>query len=322
MRRKTNRVEHKQRKGKTKTLKKKQKQAIVKRLLPITVGQAMQDWPKLRALTCPQIKQMSARTTLGNHMVDVFTMIERLHTKGHQGIDFYEFWQDRAFYAKKPYVAKMIQFYKSRNIDEIRKYKYIYNLYFSSIAIFRPVMAMEVYCRVKAKRVLDFTMGWGGRLVGGCAFGLEAYYGIDRNVHLKTPYTAMVKALQTHDDMHTNIELQFQDALTIDYAAYNYDTVFTSPPYYDLETYRNSKDYKNREEWHEKFYTPLLQRTYQHLQSGGHYCLNVPIEIYKAACVPVLGTCTFRIPLKKGERNLNKKYHEYVYVWKKDKINL
>ena len=94
MRRKTNRVEHNQRKGdrvKTKTLKKKQKQAIVKRLLPITVDQAMQEWTKLRALTCPQIKQMSARTTLGNHMVDVFTMIERLHTKGHQGIDFYEY---------------------------------------------------------------------------------------------------------------------------------------------------------------------------------------------------------------------------------------
>ena len=124
-------------------------------------------------------------------MVDAFTLSERLHTRGDQGISFYDFWECRDYYAKKKYVKKMLDFYKSRKTSTIRKYRYIFNLYFSNIAIFSPLKAIDIYCRIKGKRVLDFTMGWGGRLVGACAFGMNAYYGIDVNTHLKHPYTKL-----------------------------------------------------------------------------------------------------------------------------------
>lgn len=303
-------------------LKKKEKQAIVQRLNPVSFEKATTEYQKLQSMGCSKVRKLSSRTTLGNNIVDAFTLIERLHTKGHQGISFYEFWKNRKMYSQKNYVKNMLTFYKSRNIDEIRKYKYIYNLYFSSIAIFRPLMAMEIYCRVKAKRVLDFTMGWGGRLVGACALGLDAYYGIDVNTHLKKPYQDMVSMLKSTTGHKTAIELFFKDALTIDYSTMDYDTVLTSPPYYNLEKYRknrNDKNYETQNEWNEKFYKPIFQKTYDGLQKNGHYCLNVPENIYQEACLPILGKYTSKVALKKGERNLNGNYKEYIYIWRKTK---
>lgn len=308
------RKKRKQNKRKTVKLSKKDKQKIVHRLLPTSQKKIESEYLQLKGMSCKKAKKASSRTTLGNNIVNAFTMIERLHTKGHQGISFYDFWENRDKYKEKGYVKNMLEFYKKRKIDEIRKYKYIYNLYFSSIAIFRPIMAMELYCRVNAKRVLDFTMGWGGRLVGACALSLECYYGIDLNKHLKKPYQDMVQTLESLPDHKTDIQLFFQDALKVDYSKLDYDTVFTSPPYYNLEMYRHQK-HKHPNDWNETFYKPLFERTYKHLKKGGHYCLNIPENIYEDVCVQLFGKCEKKILLKKGERNLNGNYKEFIYIW-------
>jgi hypothetical protein len=292
---------------------------IADRIQTISQTTIKKDFYKLKDLTCSDIVRSTGRTSLGNKIVDAFTFVERLHTKGNKNVSFYEFWENRNEYKKKAFIQNLLAFYKTRKIDEIRKYKYIYNLYFSSIAIFRPIMAMEIYCKIKAKRVLDFTMGWGGRLVGACALGLEAYYGVDLNTHLKDPYDHMIEFLESDPGHKTEIRVHFKDALEIDYTKMNYDCVFTSPPYYDIETYRGSEGkYKTKEEWNERFYKPLFWKTFICMKSGGSYCLNVPEYIYKDVCVPLFGKCALKIHLKKGERTPGKdKYKEYVYVWQK-----
>jgi 16S rRNA G966 N2-methylase RsmD len=296
---------------------------IVQQLQPNETPETIQkEFDKLSGLSCTEIKKANGRSRLGNKIVDAYTLIERLHTKGHQNVSFYEFWENRHKYAKKNYVKKMIDFYKKRKVSEVQKYKYIYNLYFSSIMIFKPIMAMELYCRVKATRVLDFTMGWGGRLVGACALNLTSYIGIDLNKNLKKPYHEMQEFLASQPDVQTEIDIRFQDCLTVDYSKMVYDTVFTSPPYYNLETYRSSEcNYLSKEEWNEKFYKPIMEKTFRYLQPGGSYCLNVPTEIYDDVCVPVLGKSHQRVLLKKGDRGLQpsnkEKYHEFIYIWKK-----
>ena len=293
---------------------------LADRIQTISLPKIQAEYSKLRHTSCSELIKMSGRTRLGNKIVDAFTFVERLHTKGHQNISFFDFWEKRTVFKKRPYIKKMLAFYRNRKIDEIRKYKYIYNLFFSSIAIFRPVMAMEIYCRLKSKRVLDFTMGWGGRLVGACAMGLEAYYGVDLNKHLEEPYSELVAFLQSEPDHNTAIELHFRDALKVDYTKMNYDCVFTSPPYYDVEKYRGSEDkkYKTREDWNKQFYVPLFQKTYDSLKPGGSYCLNVPEYIYEDVCLSLFGKCTQKIPLKKSERTPGKdQYKEFVYLWLK-----
>ena len=293
---------------------------IADRIQTISHNTIKKDFSKLKGLTCSDVVLASGRTSLGNKIVDAFTFVERLHTKGNKHVSFYEFWEKRDVYKKKAFIRNLLAFYQTRKIDEIRKYKYIYNLYFSSIAIFRPLMAMEIYCKIKPKRVLDFTMGWGGRLVGACALGLEAYYGVDQNIHLKEPYDHMIEFLESDPEHKTEIRVHFKDALDIDYTKMEYDCVFTSPPYYDIETYRGSEEgkYKSKEDWDNRFYKPLFKKTYDSMKEGGSYCLNVPDYIYAGVCVPLFGKCSLKIPLKKGERTPGKdKYKEYVYVWRK-----
>lgn len=305
---------HKLKPNQSKTMKFK---ILADRLQTISRRSIQTEYRKLRNMSCSKCINTSGRTRLGNKVVDAFTFIERLHTKGHQNVSFFDFWEKRHVWRKKKWVRKTLKFYDDRKIDEIRKFKYIYNLYFSSISIFRPIMAMEIYCKLKCKRVLDFTMGWGGRLVGACALGLDAYYGVDVNTKLKEPYGELVAFLQSEPLHRTTIDVRFQDALDVDYSQMDYDCVFTSPPYYNTETYRGSEGkYHSKEEWNEKFYKPIFQKTFESMKLGGSYCLNVPEYIYNDVCIPLFGTCATKIPLKKGERNPGKdQYKEFVYVW-------
>ena len=289
-----------------------EKESIARRLNSTTETDIITEYNKLENMTCKQIRAQSVETRLGNNIVDFFTLSERLHTKGKQQIDFYTFWKNKHYFENLPYVKKKLKYYnKERNIDEIRKFRYIFTLYFSSIAIFRPLMAMELYCKVHAKRVLDFTMGWGGRLVAAHVLKLESYIGIDINADLKPGYQKMVSFLQEREtnERITEIELIFKDALQVDYSVLDYDTVFTSPPYYNYEIYRNINDYKrDMYTLHQQFYIPIIEKTWKYLKPSGHYCLNVPHDIYTKVCIPILGKCTSKLILKKKQRTKNAKY--------------
>lgn len=173
---------------------------------------------------------------------------------------------------------------------------------------------MEIYCKYKPHSVLDFTMGWGGRLVGACALNIPNYIGIDLNQNLKKPYEDMVKTLKEHST--TNISLYFKDALTIDYSKLKYDLVLTSPPYYNIEKYEGQKD-RNIKEWNKDFYEPLFIKTWKNLQKGGFYCLNIPEIILNTVAIKILGKPNEYIPLYKIKRTQTEKYKEYIYVWHK-----
>ena len=301
-----------------------QKEKIIKELNPISLEEITESFEELKTIGCLGTLTASSKIQIGNNIVDKFTMMERLHTKGHTGIDFYTFWANRKSFLKVGYVKNMLKFYQSRKISEIRKWKYIFNLYFSSISIFRPIMAMEIYCTFPSKiAILDPTMGWGGRLVGACALDVPKYIGIDNNRNLEIPYRKMIDFLA--NKTKTNIELFFQDALTVDYSKLNYDVVLTSPPYYNIEIYRTglnsleTSEKKTKEEWNETFYRPLLEKTYKYLKPNGYYCWNVSKEIYENVCIPVLGKSTKQIPFKKNQRVKSdaNEYSEYIYVWHK-----
>ena len=110
----------------------------------------------------------------------------------------------------------------------------------------------------------------------------------------------MSAILKQDPDTKTEIELHFQDSLTFDYSKIEYDMVFTSPPFYNKETYGGKETYKTKEDWDTQFYKPIFKTTWQHLKSGGTYCLNVPCDLYERVCVGVLGEALEMIELKKS----------------------
>lgn len=292
----------------------KQKERLANQVYNLTEADVLADFTKLVEIGC---KQHAALSTVGNDVVNKYTAVERLNTAGYQNISFYDVWFNKNRLKREKYVKKLLEFYKKnrKGYPDIKVMFRLSNLYFSSVSIFKPLIAMDVYCRFQPKCVLDFTMGWGGRLVGACALNVPKYIGIDSNSNLKTPYNKMCKFLNKHST--TDIELYFQDALAVDYSKFDYDLVLTSPPYYNIELYNGANNQKTKEEWDEQFYKPIFEKTYKHLSSGGHYCLNIPEEVFKTIAVKVLGKPRAKFPLPKAQRSAGEKYHEYIYVWDK-----
>lgn len=292
----------------------KQKQRLANQVYNLTDADVLADFNMLVKIGC---EQHAALSTVGNDVVNKYTAVERLNTSGYQNISFYDVWFNKSRLKREKYVKKLLAFYKKtrKGYPDIKVMFRLSNLYFSSVSIFKPLIAMDVYCRFEPKCVLDFTMGWGGRLVGACALNVPKYIGIDSNRNLKTPYNKMCKFLKNHST--TEIELYFQDALTVDYSKLDYDLVLTSPPYYNIELYDGLSNEKTKEEWDEQFYKPIFDKTFKHLSSGGNYCLNIPEEVFNTVAVKILGKPRAKIPLPKAQRSAGEKYHEFIYVWRK-----
>jgi hypothetical protein len=292
----------------------KQKEGFSNQVYNLTDQDVLADFMKLVEIGC---EKHAALSTVGNDVVNRFTAVERMNTAGYQNISFYDVLFNKTQLKRENYVKKLLAFYKKnrKGYPEIKVMFRLTNLYFSSVSIFKPLIAMDVYCRFQPKCVLDFTMGWGGRLVGACALNIPKYIGVDYNRNLKTPYNKMCRFLKKHST--TDIKLYFQDALSVDYSKMDYDLVLTSPPYYNIELYNGVNSQKTKEDWDEHFYKPIFEKTYKHLKKGGHYCLNVPEEVYDNVAVKTLGKPRFKILLPKAQRSTAEKYHEYIYVWQK-----
>jgi hypothetical protein len=291
---------------------KQKKQIAAKIKPPITETEILEEFARLR-----KVKKLSHNLArVGNNIVDNFTFPERLETVGNKGINFYDFYYNRTKYTKKAYIKNYLKWargHKGAPKNE-KLWAQMFNMFFGSITIFRPIQAMRVYSMFKPRAVLDPTMGWSGRLVGAAALDIPHYIGIDINTRLRAPYEDLVRVLQPQTK--TRFTLLFQDALTVDYSKFDYDMVFTSTPYYNVEVYNGATKHDTEEEWNTKFYIPLFSATWKHLKRGGVYALNVPEKIYKNVCIPLWGAAHKKILLEKSSRNIGK-YREFVYFFLK-----
>lgn len=301
-----------------KTLNKLSKSQITHMLYNFSKEDIIKDFEKLKKINCVNINPL---TKYGSAFVNYFTAIERLNTKGKRGISFFDMIKNfNKLYNEKYYFHNAInsvfknKFFKFETEEKIKHLKSFFSLYMGNVGIFRPIIAKQMICEYKPKKMLDFTMGWGGRLVGACSENIESYIGIDMNNKLKPLYEKMKKTLNQLSK--TQITLIFKDALLVDYSKLDYDFVLTSPPYYNTEIYRYNKILTEKE-WNETFYEPIFRVTFKYLKKNGHYCLNIPKNIYENVCIKIFGKCDKAIPLGKKTRPNDFIYNEYIYIWKK-----
>lgn len=295
---------------------------IANQIKNITETMAIEDFKELQRIGS-NASTMSCRCRKGNDAVDYFTFPQRLETKGKYDISFYQFLDQIEDFKKKKFIANMLKYYedvknKNRTKNEYIVYKEVYNICVSAINIFRPLVAMEIYDIYKPKHVLDFCAGWGGRLVGAMALNVPKYTGIEINRDLMVPYQRMVALYkQPEYNVKTEVSMIFEDATKVDFSLLpKYDMVLTSPPYFSLEKYPNNEEYKTKDEMKQKFYNVLIKNSFDHLQPGGHFCLNVNQEIYEFCCLPLLGDAHRILPLKKSQRQND--YGESIYIYRKD----
>lgn len=295
---------------------------LVKQIKPITKKEALEDYEKLKNIDC---KDINLNSLIGNKATDYFFFKYRLKTKSVKNISFIEFYNDfiknEKEYMKKKWIKSFVAYSKKKpNLNKEKILYYMFGMYQSSISQFKPIQAKYIYCKYKPKIILDFSAGWGGRCLGAMSLNID-YIGFDINKSLKTPYKQMIN-FYSHD---SKVNIYFTDSSKVDYSKFKYDMVFTSPPYFDekrkaIETYEYMPNYKDKEDFNNKFFFPVVENTYKYLDKNGIYALNIPKYMY-IDIKKILGKYNKRIKLSITDRHAEKvnqkKYEEYIYIWKK-----
>jgi hypothetical protein len=305
-----------------------EKIAIAKQIVDHTPEAVMADYQRLMDIDCDD--PALPRSRAGLKVVDDATFPARMDTFS-KGYNLYTFIEAlyRGKLKDKPYIKKLLDYNERMNQKAAHNPVYaalkIKQLYFGSVSAFKPSVAKWIYCKLGAKNILDFSAGWGGRLVGAMVLPDTKYIGIDTNKDLKKGYDKMIKEL----GVGGRVKMIYTDSAKVDYSKLNYDTVFTSPPYFTLEKYEDMPSYETRDEFNEKFYFPVLRKVFAGLKRGGKLALNIPHTggggDMLADAESVLGKPSdrFELPLAKGGKQDKARgrsaggYKEYVYVWQK-----
>ena len=127
----------------------------------------------------------------------------------------------------------------------------------------------------KDSLMLDFSAGWGDRLLGAIASDIR-YIGFDPNTNLKKSHDEIIQTFgdpNRHKIIYEPSELYDMSQIE------DVDLVFTSPPFFDLELYTGDNQSVDTnptyEEWLVYFLFKVIRNTWQTLKMGGYYCLYI-----------------------------------------------
>ncbi len=143
-----------------------------------------------------------------------------------------------------------------------------------SVVFFKPSTAKYIYKKYNATSVLDFTAGWGGRMLGASALNIK-YTGIDTNISMKPAYEQMLRYL------NPNLHMIWDSALNVDFSKLDYDFVLTSPPYINTEKYEHMPLFKSKIQFYTEFLVPLLTKSLTHIKPHGKVALNISPKMYQ-----------------------------------------
>jgi tRNA1(Val) A37 N6-methylase TrmN6 len=158
---------------------------------------------------------------------------------------------------------------------------------------FPPNVAASVYKHFKSKHILDFCSGFASRMLGFWVSDAISYTGIDPNK--KINYLGLRDYLLEKDVRMglsekrgcKRIKIINEPAEDLDFTKIGddgklkrFDTIFTSPPYYDLEIYSDDETqscakYTKYKIWLNKFLLTVISKSIQVLSKEGYLLINI-----------------------------------------------
>jgi hypothetical protein len=139
------------------------------------------------------------------------------------------------------------------------------------------------------------------------------YTGVDTNINLQESYAK----LQEYEPS-SPVNMIWKPAEDVEFGEYQYDMVFTSPPYWATEVYENMPNYSCKREWLDVFLIPVIMKAWTGLLSGGTMALNFPQEMNKEVqerLPPVLEI--LEMPMSNRGAGRGEKVSEPIYIWRK-----
>ena len=156
-------------------------------------------------------KSYNPRHNFANSIVDYGTERQRLKTK-YKGYSNLERWRDPK---KREGVLRLANFFYENGratmylaIRDAIRLKWCVNF-------MRPAVARDIIRRHGGTNVLDFTAGWGGRMIGAMSLDMN-YTGIDINKDLVQGYQRILNLVSPLSS--SRVSMIFQDALSVDYS--------------------------------------------------------------------------------------------------------
>ena len=144
---------------------------------------------------------------------------------------------------------------------------------------FKISVALSVLNHFKPKKWLDISAGWGDRLLSAIFYDVDLYFSCDPNQDLHPCYQKMIKTFVPKKKQNQFIIHKTGFEITpIPYR--DFDIVFSSPPFFDLETYSKYNDnslikYKTSNSWYKNFLLKSLEKAIESLKIGGHIVLYI-----------------------------------------------
>lgn len=152
-----------------------------------------------------------------------------------------------------------------------------------TIQNFKPMNARAVWeyiCPIMWGNVLDFSSGYGGRMLGAMTSRMAYNYtGIDPNTRTFQGLEAL-GTLLNEQGQGRGFSMNCVPSEEFDPEPGFYDAAFSSPPYFNLETYTNEPTqcmnrYTNLDLWFEGYVVPTLKMIYKGLASNSIYAVNI-----------------------------------------------
>lgn len=146
---------------------------------------------------------------------------------------------------------------------------------------FKPSVAKFIYERFKSEKILDFSGGWGDRLAGFYSSNeSKEYTVVDPNSKVTEAYSKQIKFYENCGVSGKKVNIYNCGAEEIDDYKNEFDLVFTSPPYFDIERYTNEgnqswKKYKKLQSWLDDFLFKSIKTGWNSIASGGHLVINI-----------------------------------------------
>lgn len=201
-----------------------------------------------------------------NNLTDYFSENVRITCKFGNNISPLEYWNNN-----KKYILS-----KTNNIREMREIIYKNTKLCNNFRISLSLTILQIF---KPKKWLDISAGWGDRLLAAILYKVKLYYSTDPNKDLHPCYENMINTFVSKKNKKNFIikENGFEtDEFIIPYN--NFDIVFSSPPFFNLEkysVYRNNSitKYNDEKEWTENFLVKSIYKAVNHLKNGGYLLL-------------------------------------------------
>lgn len=227
------------------------------------------EWSKLKKLNCKN----NTRSFCGNKIIYHYVLENMLNTrrdkKNYKLLS--EIFDDEELKIKmidatiKAQRRKKLEYIEAVDIYEC------YRFHKGSINTFKAGCVKWLINRYKATKMLDFTAGWGGRLLGARASNIE-YIGIETNTKLKPAYDEMISKFGG--------EMIYDNCMNVDFSKIDYDFVLTSPPYINLEKYEMMTEFSSKELYYKEFLIPMINKAIKHIRNNGVVCINISNPMY------------------------------------------